>query len=203
MNIDVPSSIDFHKDSSARQWAKESMIKRPYRQIIFQSIAEEIKAAQCNTVLELGSGPGFLAKAIIKASPNIVYTALDSSKAMHQLAEVHLGKEASHIHFSNASFLEPDWFEGLGVYKAIVTVQSVHEVRHKSKVEKLFKQIRCCIETGGMFLYCDHVCDQAGIQNDQLFMSEEEQAFVLNKTFVSVDRVCRHGTLALWRAICD
>jgi len=42
-------------------------------------------------ILDLGSGPGFLAQYILEAIPSAQYTMLDFSQAMHDLARERLG----------------------------------------------------------------------------------------------------------------
>jgi len=64
------------------------MAKRPWRVEFFEAFAAAIaQAAQGRFVriLELGSGPGFLAEHLLKALPSIEYVALDFSPAMQSL----------------------------------------------------------------------------------------------------------------------
>src|SRR5262249_7982297 len=63
---DVPSPIDLSSVKDARAWAGTAMQQRPWREQILQRIVAElrtIKATPPLRVLELGSGPGFLANA--------------------------------------------------------------------------------------------------------------------------------------------
>ena len=61
---DVPSPIDLRLMSEASEWESTAMSKRPWRTEYFAEFGAAIKAAPdpVGRVLELGSGPGFLAE---------------------------------------------------------------------------------------------------------------------------------------------
>src|SRR3954447_11589781 len=67
---DVPSPIDFHAMAEAEAWAATAMVKRPWREAVFQRFVTELETQGARTVLELGSGPGFLARRILEALPS-------------------------------------------------------------------------------------------------------------------------------------
>src|SRR5262249_54030107 len=94
-----------------------------------------VRAAHLNgtslRVLELGSGPGFLALRILDALPSTDYTMLDFSQAMHELARERLGHRMHNVRPILADFKSADWSMGLGAFDAVVTNQAVHELRHK------------------------------------------------------------------------
>ena len=80
---DVPSPPDFRVTADAREWAETAMANR--REDFFRAIADNIsspeKAADALSILELGSGPGFLARYLLDAT--LRYTrpdALDKSQ---------------------------------------------------------------------------------------------------------------------------
>ena len=76
---DVPSAIDLRSMADARDWAASAMLKRPWREEFFRRIAQELAGLDGSgcTVLELGSGPGFLAQRILAALSPVDYIALD------------------------------------------------------------------------------------------------------------------------------
>jgi hypothetical protein len=61
---DVPSLIDLRSMADAREWASTAMAKRPSRTEFFHRIADELSHTSSvqSSILELGSGPGFLAR---------------------------------------------------------------------------------------------------------------------------------------------
>ncbi len=200
MTIDVPSPIDLRLMSDARPWAAAALGKRPVRPEFFDAFAREIGVDGAR-VLELGSGPGFLAGHLLHALPSLAYTALDFSPAMHELAAERLGERAARVRFVERSFREADWVDGLGPFDAIVTHQAVHEVRHKDHVPALHAQARALLAPGGKYLVCDHYLGGDGLSNEQLYMTVDQQReALLGAGFASVEAVLVKGGLVLHRA---
>jgi SAM-dependent methyltransferase len=199
--IDVPSPIDLRLMSDARPWAETALAKRPARPEFFDAFAREIGRDGAR-VLELGSGPGFLADHLLRAWPGLAYTALDFSPAMHELAAERLGERAAGVRFVERSFREPDWSDGLGPFDVVVTHQAVHELRHKDHATTLHAQVRPLLAAGGSYLVCDHYLGGDGLSNDQLYMTVEQQREALRRAgFASVEAVLVKGGLALHLAM--
>lgn len=196
---EVKSPIDLKQLSDARIWAAEVMEKRPYRTDFFKAFESQLIKHNAASVLELGSGPGFLAAHLINAIPNIEYTAYDFSEAMHLLAKERLGLNAGKIKFVIGSFKEKNWEVSLGKYNAVITMQAAHEVRYKTKVLDLFKSAKNLLSEGGIFLYCDHFYGETGMQNNNLYMStlEQEQCLV-QAGYTEINKLLSIGTLNLW-----
>src|SRR5438132_6587374 len=123
-----PSPIDFSRTEEAQAWSEAANRKRPWRAEFFVAIAEELRSLHrpSLTVLELGSGPGYLAEAVFRALPDIRYTLLDSSLPMQGLARARLGPIGG-AQFVTADFRRPGWTDCLGAFDAVVSVQAVHE----------------------------------------------------------------------------
>jgi SAM-dependent methyltransferase len=96
---DVPSPIDLRKVDDAREWAASATHKRPWRAQFFEQFVTELRTMNRAPlrILELGSGPGFLAYHILQAIPVVDYTMLDFSPAMHELARERLGLLMRHV----------------------------------------------------------------------------------------------------------
>lgn len=200
---DVPSPIDLRLMGDARDWEASATAKRPWRTEFFAAFSDALagQVGASARVLELGSGPGFLAAHLLDALPGLNYVALDFSPAMHELAAQRLGAAASRVRFVERSFLEPDWTLGLGPFDAIVTNQAVHELRHKRHARTLHRQARELLAPGASYLVCDHFAGDGGMQNDQLYMSAAEQReALLDAGFAGVEPLMLKGGLVLHRA---
>jgi SAM-dependent methyltransferase len=199
---DVPSPIDLASPKDAAEWEATAMQKRPWRMEFFDRYAEEIaKAPGPVKILELGSGPGFLAQHLLSRLPEATMHLLDNSNAMHALARDRLGELASRATFVPASFKEPDWPDRLGPYDFVITHQAVHELRHKRHAVALHRQVRAVLKSGGAYLMGDHYCGPGGMANDQLYMSIVEQQAALGEAgFAQVAELLRKGGLVLHRA---
>lgn len=203
MLIDVPSPIDLRLISEATEWESTALLKRPWRTEFFAKFAVAIQSSPftVNRVLELGSGPGFLADYLLQAMPTITYVALDFSAAMHQLAFKRLGALTSRVRFVERSFKEQSWSQGLGLFEAITTNQAVHELRHKRYARALHSQAKELLAEGGKYLVCDHYVGEDGMKNDQLYMTVAEQREALiGAGFSRVEQLLLKGGVVLHSA---
>lgn len=200
---DVPSPVDLRAMHDALEWEQAAMVKRPWRSDIFERFVMEARYMQrpVKKMLELGSGPGFLADRMLAALPQMEMTLLDNSAAMHQLARSRLGSLAKRAVFVERSFRESGWLEGLGAFDCIVTNQAVHELRHKRHAAGLHSQVRSVLNPGGIYLVCDHFYGEGGMANNQLYMTVTEQKeALLSAGFTRVDEVVQLKGMVLFRA---
>jgi SAM-dependent methyltransferase len=205
-SADVPSPIDFRNPADAEEWAATAMAKRPWREGFFSTFVAELDRP-CSVggrVLELGSGPGFLARRVLQSLPLVDYTALDFSPAMHSLAARRLGAVAERVRFVERDFREPGWTTGLAQYDAVVTLQAVHELRHKRHAVALYRSVLPLLARGGLFLMCDHIYGEGRMTDASLYMSLLEHENALQQAgFGRVQQARREGGLVLYRAQVD
>lgn len=199
---DVPSPINLQDKNDARAWAEKAMVLRPYRTRFFEIITGKIVATDMSSprVLELGSGPGFLIEHVLKSGKKMSYEALDFSEAMHNLARERLGSMADGIKFHLADFKKNNWQAGMGKFDFVLTMQAVHELRHKEYAPALFTAVRELLTGGGVFLYCDHHCGAGGIDNAGLYMTPQEQEATLLQCFGNATMLYAEGSLILWES---
>ncbi len=203
---DVPVTVDFRQAEHARQWTQAAMSVRPWRSDFFSAFVEQIGAytaagTRCR-VLELGSGPGFLAERLLAALGEIDLVALDFSAPMHVLARERLAAFAGRVDFIVRDLRDPQWGDGLGAFHFVVTHQVVHELRHKRHANALHAQARERLLPGGSYLVCDHVHGgEGGMSNDRLYMTIDEQREALRAAgYTHIDQVLQKGGLVLHRA---
>lgn len=201
---DVPILVDFRRPEHAREWTESAMSLRPWRVDFFDAFAHAMAGpptGQKYRVLELGSGPGFLAQRLLSSNPNLTYVAVDFSPAMHELARQRLGDLAACVQFVERSLRDAGWGEGLGRFDFAVTNQAVHELRHKRYASALHGQVRQLLHPAGIYMVCDHFYGEGGMSNDRLYMTVEEQRDALfSAGFTRVEQVLIKGGLVLHRA---
>ena len=157
-NGDVISAIDLRLEEDALAWVAASEAKKPLRP---QFRAEFVRTLRTlnplpRRILELGSGPGRLAREIIDALTPDEYVLFDFSEPMMALAKREL-ELSSGATFVLGSFKTPDWTDALlGPFDAIVAMQAVHEIRHKRHVPQLYARARQLLHPGGLLIVCDH-----------------------------------------------
>ena|SRR2546427_2095849 len=199
---DVPSPIDLRDPRDAREWERTAQ-ERPGRAEMFQTIGRELLGIGKSDliVLELGSGPGFLAAYLLDTLPAVQLTLLDFSAAMHNLARARIGPRTTRVRFVERSFKGPGWSRDLGRFDAVITNQAVHELRHKRYAAQLHAEVKEVLTPGGFYLVSDHFFGEGGLPNDQLYMTAAEQRGALQSAgFSEVQRVAVAGSLVMHRA---
>ena len=180
---DVPSPIDLRNPQDALAWANEVNIKRPGRYEFFDYYVELINqldryknsSEECIQVLEIGSGPGFLAKHLLSQCHNIVYTAADFSEAMHELSKSKLHeKELERTTYFIADFKNKNWREQLAQYDVVIIHQALHELRHKDHATNFHQEIKSLLKPNAIYLVCDHIYAPDAMKNNELYMSKLE-----------------------------
>ena len=179
---DVPYGEDWHSTAEVAAWTEAADQKRPWRSRFRDRIAERIGSiASKARVLELGSGPGFLAEHVLSRCPLVEsYTLLDFSEPMLELSRARLARFGV-TSFVLASFKSPEWIESVqGPFDCVLSMQAVHELRHKRHASALYRQIHDLVGASGQALICDHTPFDASPKSAALYMTEEEQIRALS-----------------------
>jgi SAM-dependent methyltransferase len=153
----------------AKEWERTAML-RPFREDFFQAFTTEISefCKPCINILELGSGPGFLAQYILSCIDGINFSLLDFSDPMHELAKKRLSEiKGSNLHYLLRSFKDIDWADGINNIDVVITNQAVHELSHKRYAPELFVQVQKLLKPEDVLLYCDYYFGDDGLSNDQ------------------------------------
>jgi len=203
IQADVPSPIDLRDMNDAREWERTAML-RPFREDFFAAFTTEIKTLHRPDLdlLELGSGPGFLAEYILSRISGVNYTLLDFSAPMHELARNRLGGVSGNvIQYMERSFKDEGWTDGINPVDVIATNQAVHELRHKRHAPHFFLQVRELLKPGGALLFCDHYFGDDGMSNNQLYMSRVEQHQALEFAGFTASEILVKGGRALYKAL--
>ena len=148
---DAPLTVDFRIPEVAATWASQADVKRPWRTQVRARIAELVAGAR--TILELGPGPGWLAEAIL--SRNVVerYTLFDFAPPFLDMCRARLASYP--CEYVVGDFRSAGWDASLGTYDAIVAMQSVHEIRHRRHIPRLFAELRPHVRE--TMIVCEHV----------------------------------------------
>jgi SAM-dependent methyltransferase len=199
--LDVPSPIDLQQEADAKAWAAAANEARPWRTKFFETIASAICADRPARILELGSGPGFLADHILGKHASAQMVLLDFSEPMHKLASERLQAHADRVTYVCRSFKSENWKHDLGTFDYVVTNQAVHELRHKRYAVSLHVEVRSILREGGCYLVSDHYFGEDGMKKEGLYMtvSEQREAFA-SAGFNSVSELLRLNGMVLHSA---
>jgi SAM-dependent methyltransferase len=198
---DLPIRVDFRDRATAETWVEETRIKRPFRPRFFAAFCAALASRSKLRILELGSGPGQLAREILMHCDVARYVALDFSTAMHELAAAHLAELAERVTFVTRDFREAAWPDGLGTFDAVVTLQAAHETRHKRHLIPLLTRARTVLDDQGVLLYADHYLTPES-KLPGLSPTREDQPIALERAgFRDVALLYEEGNMALWRGV--
>ena len=198
---DVPYGDDWDSAAEVAAWAEAADRKRPWRSQIRDHIADRIAMLPSGArVLELGSGPGFLAHRVLQRCPNLEsYTLLDFSEPMLALCEERLAAFPA-ASFVRASFKSEDWTRRVGGrFDGVLSMQAVHELRHKRHAPRLYQQICQVLSVSGLIMICDHTPFDDSPASTALYMTEQEQQEALTRgRFANVHIELSIGGLVLY-----
>ena len=173
---DVPYGNDWDRAAEVAAWADAADRIRPWRSQIRDHIAGRIAMLPSGArVLELGSGPGFLAHRVLQRCPDLdSYTLLDFSEPMLELCQERLAAFPA-ASFVRASFKSEDWTRRVGRFDCVLSMQAVHEMRHKRHAPRLYEQIYQVLAVPGLIMICDHTPFDDSPASTALYMTEQEQ----------------------------
>jgi SAM-dependent methyltransferase len=203
---EVPSDHDFLDPLYVKRWIAAVSRYRPERRQILDAFAAE--AAQIRkagfSVLELGCGPGFLAEALLQNGAISRYALVDFSPHMLELSRQRLGVFEGRTLFFQRDFKKNDWVAEIPAgFDVVVSLQAVHELRHASRIPRLYGQLHDLIVPGGTLLICDHVNSRSpgGRQSAHFMTVEEHLSAFKNAGFVGARGICAAADLSLMAAV--
>jgi SAM-dependent methyltransferase len=200
---EVPSDHDFFDPAYVKHWSDSITRYRPERKKLFKAFVAEAARIKKSalSVFELGCGPGFLAEALLENCNIARYTLVDFSPEMLKLSGSRLAKFIDQIVFIQADFKKENWTNAIAAgFDLIVSLQAVHELRHASRIPKLYSQLHELLVPGGKILICDHVNSPSGYRAAH-FMTVEEHLATFNKVgFINPREICPAADLSLMAA---
>lgn len=202
---EVPSDHDFFDPAYVKQWSDSIIRYRPERQQLFNVFAAEANRIKKDalSVFELGCGPGFLAEALLQNYRLARYTLVDFSPQMLQLSRSRLARFKDRTVFIQQDFKKDDWAAAVPAgFDLIVSLQAVHELRHASRIPKLYAQLYRLLVSGGTILICDHVNSSLPSGHRAAhFMTVEEHLSAFEEVgFIKAREICPAADLSLMRA---
>jgi SAM-dependent methyltransferase len=203
---DLPYGENFHDEAEAAAWAEAAVLKRPWRPMIFDRFVTAVMGSKVRAprVLELGSGPGFLAEHVLDRCRSVArYTLLDFSEAMLAQSRRRLDRHRARTEFIQADFKRDPWPTNAGgPFDFVFSLQAVHELRHKRHAPRLYAQVHSLLSPAAQLVVCDHLPEGAITPRHRvLYMSIAEYLAVLaNAGFSNAEVVWSGHAMAMYRA---
>jgi SAM-dependent methyltransferase len=200
---EIPSPINFEDANQVHDWITNTVQERVWRPRFFATFASALNdhfGDHRIDVVELGSGPGHLARAVLEECNIASYAAVDFSIVMHGRAREHLGGDARRVRFVLKDFRQDDWIDGFSSVDAVLTMQAAHELRHRDRQPKLVQQMHQILKPQGLLLFCDHYYEAGTTKDVGLYLTREEQPEMLRASgFQQVEELLDLGGMVLYR----
>ncbi len=197
---DYTGPHDYSKEAYVNEWASVANSKRPFRPEFFDAFVSELAVLHNPKVLDVGSGPGFLAERVLNLCDVASYHLFDFSPHMLELSRARLRDFGERAVFHQGSFLDEGWWQSLPApFDAIVSMQAIHEVRDSARIPKLYGELKLLLREGGIILIADEVNDSDRKEKHLLSLSEHETA-LLRAGFEQIRPVHAAGDLVLFAA---
>lgn len=147
---------NFHDLDYVRTWAEERKPSLEMFELMVSIIKEQ--TTEPISILELGSGPGFLVEFMLSNFDNISYTALDFSKEMIQIAKERLGDKAKHIDFVEGDLTTDNWKDKITKKSTIIiSTWTLHDLFSEENIKKVYQNAFELLPENGLLLNGDFI----------------------------------------------
>ena len=155
----VGAQHEFHDAEFVRGWASRFVPTEP-RFLLFDMILKEIeKLGKAKAhVVELGTGPGYMARHMLERNTDITFEALDFSDVFMDVARETLGDLTSRVTFTNADLMQQDWPQKLSQKPdAIVSTWALHDLGGQQPVADVYARCFETLPAGGLLANGDFI----------------------------------------------
>lgn len=150
---------EFHDAEFVQGWA-DRFVPSPPRLALFDMALAEIRRLPMSdpNVLELGLGPGYMARHILERHQALRYEGLDFSTAFFKVAERTLGDLTSRVTFTQADLMDQSWPERLARRpQAIVSTWALHDLGSQQAVADVYTHCYEILPKGGILVNGDFI----------------------------------------------
>jgi SAM-dependent methyltransferase len=155
----VGAQHEFHDPAFVQGWA-DRFVPTPPRLALFELILELIRRpGRSNAhVLELGLGPGYMARHILEREPGISYEGLDFSDAFFEVARRTIGPFMSRVTLTKADLMRQDWPRCLSRQPgAIISTWALHDLGGQQAVADVYARCYETLPKGGVLVNGDFI----------------------------------------------
>ena len=155
----VGAQHEFHDAAFVRGWANRFVPTAPRLQL-FDLILDQI--GQLNVpkphVLELGIGPGYMARHILERNQKITYEGLDFSDVFFEIARETVGDLLHRITLTKADLVNQNWPKSLSKQPdAVISTWALHDLGSQQAVAHVYARCYEILPTGGLLVNGDFI----------------------------------------------
>lgn len=155
----VGAQHEFHDAAFVRGWADRFVPTAPRLQL-FDLILEQIRAPGVpNThVVELGIGPGYMARHILERIPTITYEGLDFSEVFFEIAKETVGDMLPRVTLTKADLMSQNWPASLSQTPgAIISTWALHDLGGQQAIADVYARCYDALPKGGVLVNGDFI----------------------------------------------
>jgi len=155
----VGAKHEFHDDEFVRGWASRFEPTEPRLQL-FDMILKEVEklGKSAPHVVELGTGPGYMARHILERNSDLSYEALDFSDVFMQVARENIDDLCHRVTFTNADLMTRDWPQKLSRQPdAIISTWALHDLGGQQPVADVYARSYETLPDGGLLANGDFI----------------------------------------------
>ena len=139
----VGAQHEFHDAAFVQGWA-DRFVPSPSRLALFDLILGHVSTPELPNrhVLELGVGPGYMARHILERNDAISYEGLDFSEVFFDVARNTIGSYMSRVRLTKADLMDQAWPKSLTQEPAaIISTWALHDLGCQQAVADVY--VRC------------------------------------------------------------
>ena len=155
----VGARHEFHDAAFVRGWADRFVPTAP-RLRLFDLILQQIRQPNVPNahVVELGIGPGYMARYILQRDQTISYEGVDFSEAFFEVARETIGDLMHRVTLTKADITDQTWPKRLSrAPVAIISTWALHDLGGQQAVADVYARCREVLPRGGVLVNGDFI----------------------------------------------
>jgi SAM-dependent methyltransferase len=155
----VGAQHEFHSEEFVRGWSNR-FVPTAERLRLFDMILDQIHRPSMPNphVVELGIGPGYMARHILQRDAIITYEGLDFSDAFFQVARETIGDLMHRVTLTRADLMDQDWPAKLSRRPgAIISTWALHDLGSQQAVADVYARCHATLADGGVLVNGDFI----------------------------------------------
>jgi len=155
----VGAQHEFHDADFVRGWAKR-FVPTPDRLRLFDMIEDQISRRSVSNahVVELGIGPGYMARRILERNRIVSYEGLDFSQVFFDVARDTVGDLGHRMTLTKADLMDQNWPAALSKTPgAIISTWALHDLGSQQAVADVYARCYEMLPQGGVFVNGDFI----------------------------------------------
>lgn len=159
MNNVIGAIHEFHDEQYVTDWSNR-FTPTHERVRLFDMIVSEVsgRVPADGCIVELGTGPGYLASHLLARLPKVRYYAIDFSEPMFAITWARLTAYASRVHYVHANLVTDPWWTLISEpVDAVVSTWALHDLGGSAVIGAVYQGCARLLRPGGLLLNGDFI----------------------------------------------